>query len=63
MITKYSQKYINLSVWLVLASDVPSIRRRSLPLRQTFLTGYWTAKGFEDNARLVAEEHSKKKKS
>ncbi len=35
---------------------------RSL-IDKTFLTGYWTAKGFEDNARLVAEEHSKKKKS
>ncbi len=32
---------------------------RSL-IDRTFLTGYWTAQGFEDNARLVAEAHSKR---
>lgn len=31
---------------------------RSL-IDKTFLTGYWTAQGFEDNARLVAEAHAK----
>ncbi len=31
---------------------------RSL-IDRTILTGYWTAQGFEDNARLVARKHSK----